>query len=350
MFYFEDADFSEGEDLFRFIQATDSTYMIQNKATGLFLNGTALSAHPTYYDVKAIGAGANIIGWTDLFGNRQQSYLHGQRDDNRLVTWNATTLGSNSMMMIEEVEAVAEEPATEYVQKLWPGMVYTYTYPVDVTVTEGATAYGAELVVSEEDTTVVLKAFAENKVAKGLPFILIADLEGEYVTTAERLKAIAAEILAENEQYGLNEQALANVKLNDEFAEVTMDHGMEVDTLVKTTLSMRGTLKSATVEAGKGILAKENGFEHAIVNKTVGAYGAWIACDFDPESADVLGSIAIKVEGDIESGINEVLNKVAQSGKIYNAAGQLVGKGNINTVNNLPAGIYVVNGVKVTKK
>ena len=350
LFYFEDADFSEGEDLFRFIQATDSTYMIQNKATGLFLNGTALTAHPTYYDVKAIGAGANIIGWTDLFGNRQQSYLHGQRDDNRLVTWNATTLGSNSMMMIEEVEAVAEEPATEYVQKMWPGMVYTYTYPVDVTVSEGATAYGAELVVSEEDTTVVLKAFAENKVAKGLPFILIADLEGEYVTTADRLKAIAAEILAENEQYGLNEQALANVRLNDEFAEVTMDHGMEVDTLVKTTLSMRGTLKGATVEAGKGILAKENGFEHAIVNKTVGAYGAWIACDFDPESADVLGSIAVKVEGDIESGINEVLNKVAQSGKIYNAAGQLVGKGNINTVNNLPAGIYVVNGVKVIKK
>ena len=349
MFYFEDADFSEGEDLFRFIQATDSTYMIQNKATGLFLNGTALSAHPTYYDVKAIGAGANIIGWTDLFGNRQQSYLHGQRDDNRLVTWNATNLGSNSMMMIEEVEAVAEEPATEYVQKLWPGMVYTYTYPVDVTVTEGATAYGAELVVSEEDTTVVLKAFAENKVAKGLPFILIADLEGEYVTTADRLKAIAAEILAANEQYGLNEQALANVKLNDEFAEVTMNHGMEVDTLVKTTLSMRGTLKGATVEAGKAILAKENGFEHILVNKTVGANSAWIACDFDPESADVLGSIAIKVEGDIESGINEVLNKVAKTGNIYNAAGQLVGKGNINTVNNLPAGIYVVNGVKVTK-
>ena len=350
LFYFEDADFSEGEDLFRFIQATDSTYMIQNKATGLFLNGVALAAHPTYYDVKAIGAGATVIGWTDLFGNRQQSYLHGQRADNRLVTWNATNLGSNSMMMIEEVEAVTEEPATEYVQKLWPGMVYTNTYPVDVTVSEGATAYGAELVVSEEDTTVVLKAFAENKVAKGLPFILIADLEGEYVTTAERLKAIAAEVLAENEQYGLNEQAMANVRLNDEYAEVTMDHGMEVDTLVQTTLSMRGTLKSATVEAGKGILAKENGFEHAIVNKTVSAYGAWIACDFDPESADVLGSIAIKVEGEIESGINEVLNKVAQSGKIYNAAGQLVSKGNINTVNNLPAGIYVVNGVKVIKK
>ena len=355
LYFFEDADFSEGEDLFRFIQATDSTYMIQNKATGLFIHGgypPYLSAVPSYFNVKAIGAGANLIGALTIFGGDEEgyNYLHGERSTNTLTTWDSENLGSNSMMMIEEVEAVAEAPATEYVQKLWPGKVNTYTYPVDVTVSEGATAYGAELVVSEEDTTVVLKAFAENKVAKGLPFILIADLEGEYVTTADRLKAIAAEILAENEQYGYNEKVQANVKLNDEYAEVTMDHGMEVDTLVQTTLSMRGTLKGATVKAGKGILAKENGFEHTLVDKTVGANSAWIACDFDPESADVLGSIAIKVEGDIESGINEVLNKVAQSGKIYNAAGQLVGKGNINTVNNLPAGIYVVNGVKVIKK
>ena len=353
--FFEDEEFEEGEDLFRFIQATDSTYMIQNKATGLFIRGgypVYLSAVPSYFDVKAIGAGANLIGSHNIFGGDEEgyNYLHGERSTNTLTTWDSENLASNSMLFIEEAEAVTEEPATEYTQKLWPGKVYTYTYPVDVTVSEGATAYGAELVVSEEDTTVVLKAFAENKVAKGLPFILVADLEGEYTTVADRQKAIAAEIIAESGQYGYNEKALASIMLDEEYAEVTMDHGMEVDTLVQTTLSMRGTLKSATVEAGKGILAKENGFEHAIVNKTVSAYGAWIACDFDPESADVLGSISIKVEGEIESGINEVLNKVAQSGKIYNAAGQLVGKGNINTVNNLPAGIYVVNGVKVIKK
>ena len=354
LFYFdsEDEEFEEGEDLFRFIQATDSTFMIQNKATGLFLNGNVLTAHPAYYDVKAIGAGANVIGWTNIFGNRQQSYLHGQRADNRLVTWNATNLGSNSMMMIEEVEAVAEEPATEYVQKLWPGKVNTYTYPVDVTVSEGATAYGAELVVTESDTTVVLKAFAENKVEKGLPFILIANLEGEYVSTTDALKAIKDQIKEEEniEELTGNDELEAQIRLDEMYTEVSMNHGMEVDTLVKTTLSMRGTLKSTTVEAGKALVASEDGFAHILKNTTVPANGAWIACDFDPESADVLGSIAIKVEGEIESGINEVLNKVAQSGKIYNAAGQLVGKGNINTVNNLPAGIYVVNGVKVIKK
>lgn len=352
LYFFEDADFSEGEDLFRFIQATDSTYMIQNKATGLFIHGgypPYLSAVPSYFNVKAIGAGANLIGALTIFGGDEEgyNYLHGQRSTNTLTTWDSENLGSNSMIMIEEVEAVAEEPATEYVQKLWPGKVYTNTYPVDVTVSEGATVYGAELVVTEEDTTIVLKNFEAETIKAGIPFILIADLEGDYITTDECLEQLAKNY----ENWGWNEKFEANALMDEEYyVEVSMNHGMEVDTVVSTLLDLRGTLKATTVKAGKAILAKENGFEHTLVDKPVSAYGAWIASDFDPETSDVLSGLSIKIEGSIESGINEVLNKVAQSGNIYNAAGQLVGKGNINTINKLPAGIYVVNGVKVTKK
>ena len=354
--FFEDADFSDGEDLFQFIQATDSSYMIQNKATGLFVHAghpMTLSAVPSYFSAnQAIGAGANLIAYTDVLGKTDGAhvYMHGERSTNYLTKWSANTIASNSMMFIEEVEAVTEAPATEYAAKLWPGKVYTYTMPVDVTVTEGATAYGAELVVTEEDTTVVLKAIEAEVISAGTPFILIADLKGEYITTADRLKQIASEILADKGQYGVNEKQDANTRLNDEYAIVSMNHGMEVDTVVTELLSLRGTLKSATVEAGKGIVASENGFKHTLVNTNVGAYGAWIASDFDPESADVLSGLVIKIEGSIDTGISEVLDKVAKSGNIYNAAGQLVGKGNINTVNSLPAGIYIVNGVKVTKK
>ena len=354
--FFEDADFSEGEDLFQFIQATDSSYMIQNKATGLFVRAghpVTLSAVPSYFKAnKAIGAGANLIAYTDVLGKTdgQHVYLHGERSTNYLTKWNASTIGSNSMMFIEEVEAVTEAPATEYAAKLWPGKVYTYTYPVDVTVADGATAYGAELNVTEEDTTIVLKAIEAEVINAGTPFILIANLEGDYITTADRLKQIASEILAEKGQYGLNEKQEANTKLNDEYAIVNMNHGMEIDTVVTELLALRGTLESKTVEAGKAILAKENGFEHTLVNKSVGANSAWIVSDFDPESAEVLSGLVVEIEGSIDTGISEVLDKVAKSGNIYNAAGQLVGKGNINTVNNLPAGVYIVNGVKVTKK
>ena len=354
--FFEDADFSDGEDLFQFIQATDSSYMIQNKATGLFVHAghpMTLSAVPSYFSAnQAIGAGANLIAYTDVLGKTDGAhvYMHGERSTNYLTKWSANTIGSNSMIFIEEVEAVTEAPTTEYATKLWPGKVYTYTYPVDVTVTEGATAYGAELVVAEEDTTIVLKAIEAEVISAGTPFILIADLEGEYITTADRLKQIASKILAQEGKYGLNEKQQANTQLSDEHVLVSMNHGMEVDTVVTELLSLRGTLKSATVEAGKGIVASENGFKHTLVNTNVGAYGAWIASDFDPESADVLSGLVIKIEGSIDTGISEVLDKVAKSGNIYNAAGQLVGKGNINTVNSLPAGVYIVNGVKVTKK
>ena len=354
--FFEDADFSEGEDLFQFIQATDSSYIIQNKASGLFVRAghpMTLSAVPSYFSAnQAIGAGANLIAYTDVLGKTDGAhvYMHGERSTNKLTKWEANTIGSNSMIFIEEVEAVTEAPTTEYATKLWPGKVYTYTYPVDVTVTDGGTAYGAELVLAEEDTTIVLKAIEAEVISAGTPFILIANLEGEYITTADRLKQIASEILTDKGQYGLNEKLDANTKLSDEYVPVYMEHGMEVDTVVTELLSLRGTLKSTTVEAGKGIVASENGFKHTLVNTNVGAYGAWIASDFDPESADVLSGLVIEVEGSIDTGISEVLDKVAKSGNIYNAAGQLVGKGNINTVNSLPAGVYIVNGVKVTKK
>ena len=354
--FFEDAEFEEGEDLFQFIQATDSSYMIQNKATGLFIRAghpMTLSAVPSYFKAnQAIGAGGNLIAYTDVLGKTDGAhvYMHAELASNYLTKWETNTVGSKSMMMIEEVEAVAEAPATEYTAKMWPGKVYTYTYPVDVTVTEGATAYGAELVVAEEDTTIVLKAIEAEVISAGTPFILIADLKGEYITTTDRLKQIASEILAKEGKYGLNEKQQANTQLSDEHVLVSMNHGMEVDTVVTELLSLRGTLKSATVEAGKGIVASENGFKHTLVNTNVGAYGAWIASDFDPESADVLSGLVINIEGSIDTGISEVLDKVAKSGNIYNAAGQLVGKGNINTVNSLPAGVYIVNGVKVTKK
>lgn len=353
----EEAEFEEGEDLFQFIEATDSSYIIQNKATGLFVRAghpVTLSAVPSYFATQAIGAGASLIAYTDVLGKTDGAhvYLHGQRSTNQLTKWEANTVGSNSMMFIEEVEAATEAPATAYKQNLWPGKVYTYTMPVDVTVGEGATAYGAQLNVTEEDTTIVLQTIAEQPVKAGTPFIMIANMEGEYVSTADALAAIKEEIKAEEsiEELTGNDNLEAQIRLEEMYTEVSMDHGMKVDTLVSELLSLRGTMKQVSVEAGKAIVAKENGFAHTLVNTNVAAYGAYITCDFDAEGADVLAGLEIKIEGEIESGINEVLNKVAQSGKIYNAAGQLVGKGNINTVNNLPAGIYVVNGVKVIKK
>ena len=354
-----EADEDAGDaSLFRFIAASDSTFMIQNKATGLYVRATypvTLSAIPSVYEFAAIGAGASTLRAYNVIGTEDNgyNYLHAQRSTNTLTTWDANSLGSNSMMFIEAVEEVTDAPSNEYVQKLWPGQFNAYAMPVDVTVGKGATAYGAQLNVTEEDTTVVLMAIEAETIKAGTPFILVADLDGEYITYADRLAQIKENLKADKGGEELNSQdnVMAAEIIAEEYAQIGMTHGeviaaQEVDTLC----NLVGTFENVTVAAGKGIQTVNNGFAHMIVNAGVAAYRAWIKCDFDAESDDVLKGIEVKIDGSIADGINEVLNNVAKGGDIYTVGGQLVGKGNINTVNNLPAGIYVVNGVKVIKK
>jgi hypothetical protein len=65
---------------------------------------------------------------------------------------------------------------------------------------------------------------------------------------------------------------------------------------------------------------------------------------------ELLNAIQIELSDEsIDTGIEEALDKVSKGGNIYTIGGQLVGKGNVNTINKLPAGIYIVNGVKVIK-
>ena len=353
-----DEEFEDGEDLFRFIKATDSTFMIQNKATGLFIRSgypTSFSAVPSLFQQFAIGAGANVLYARNVLGNADSGYgyLYALGTDNSLTTWISTSLGSNAMFMIEEAMDVTEEPETSYTAKLWPGKVNTYTMPVDINVVEGATAYDATLVVGETDTTVVLKSFeAGETIAHGTPFVLIADIDGDYITPSAMLEALKEEKKAELNVTSLNDSIVNELKQIVEWSYiyVTLEHGTELDAEVHNAGGLTGVIEGFTAKAGKAVVAKENGFAHTEADTYVDSYTAYIASDFDASSSDVKGSIQISFGEGESTGLNEVLNKVSKNGYIYNAAGQVVAKGNINAINNLPAGVYVVNGVKVTKK
>ena len=358
-FFDNEEEFADGEDLFRFIKATDSTFMIQNKATGLFVRSgypARFSAAPTLFQQFAIGAGANVLYGRNVVGNADEGYgyLYALATNNSLTTWNSTTLGSNAMLMIEEVEPVTEEPTSSYTIKMWPGKVYTYTMPVDVKVVKGATAYGASLDVNENDTTVVLKSLAAfETIGHGTPFVLIADNDGDYITANEMLETLKAEKMEELGVTSLTDSIVALLRYEVDLAHmyVKMEHGTAIDSEIHSMLGLTGVMEGFTAKAGKAVVAKENGFAHTTSDTEIAAYTAYFATDFDATGADVQGTIHINIsDEDIDTGINDVLNKVAKNGNIYNAAGQIVGKGNINTVNNLPAGIYIVNGVKVTKK
>ena len=356
LMFFED-ELSNGEDLFRFIAVSDSTFMIQNKATGLYIRAThpaVLSATPSVFQQFAIGAGGNVLRAYNVNGGEDSgyNYLHGQVADMALVSWDEASLGSRSMFLIEEVEAVSDVPSNNYVQKLWPGQLNAYAMPVDVTVGEGATAYGAQLNVTEEDTTVVLMAIEAEVIKGGTPFILVADSEEEYVSYADRLAEIKANLKEDlGDDYTSNDDLAAEAIVKSEFyVQVEMTHGETLAHEVDTLGNLVGTFANTTLAAGKAIQTKENGFVHTLVDGSIAAYKAWVKADFDANTDDVLKGIEVKIEGSIDTGISEALDKVAKGGDIYTVGGQLVGKGNINTVNNLPAGIYVVNGVKVIKK
>lgn len=356
-FFSADHEFENGEDLFRAIKVSDSTFMLQNKASGLFMRAeypAQFSAAPSLFEQRAIGAGANVLYGTNMLGNADgYGYLYALGTDNSLTTWVSNTLGTNAMFMIEEVEDVTDEPATDYTVKMWPGYIKTYTMPVDVKVNTGATAYSASLRINENDTTVVLKTLAADQaIAHGTPFVLIADNDGEYTTPAEMLDALKAEKMAELGVTSLTDsivQLLQN-EVDLAYIYISMEHGMAINAEVHELQGLTGVMEGFTAKAGKAVVAEKNGFVHTKKDTWINTYSAYFATDFDASGADVKGTISIQIGDDEETGINEVLNKVAQNGNIYNAAGQIVGKGNINTINNLPAGIYVVNGVKVTKK
>ncbi len=379
LMYFNNEDLAEanGADLFRFIEATDSSYMIQHKTSGLFVKAgwpVELSPIPSYWQVNAIGAGANLVFGRTVTGEKDSNgYMHGQRSDGALVTWDASTLGSNSMMLIEEVEGavVEDEIPADYIKWMWRGQVYACTLPVDVTITadenlmmDGATAYGVDLGIKDVnedgvvDTVITLRPVVAEAmpIKHGTPFIMIADYteeQTEFESYEDATERIKEEIAAENGKdfvAGSDDANALNDALEGMYAWVVMNHGMEVDTTLHALgESLVGTMKQVTVKPGKGFVASDDSFKLVTSNTNVAAYSAYVAADFD-EDAVVNGLIINVGENITETGIAEVLNKVAQSGNIYTVGGQLVGKGNINTVNNLPAGVYIVNGVKVTKR
>jgi hypothetical protein len=355
--YFKEGaeEFENGEDLFRFIPANDTAYMIQNKATGLYIRGTypvTLSATPSYFQISAIGTGANAIRVKNVLDKEDvgYNYLHAERSTNRLTTWDVNTLGSNSMMYIKEAEPITEIPATEYTKKLWPGEYYAQTLPVSVSINEGeaATAYGAQVVVDGDKATVVLKKIEATVIEHGTPFIMIADCD-EYVPYDTAWAAIEKEVIVSETIDSLYEYDEAVDMIDAKYARIKMTYVPGVDTLAHTLLDLKGTIGGEVVKAGKGITINADEFKHIVKPTSIGQYGAYIATDFGAEDEILLNAIQVEVNGSIDTGIEETLDKVVKGGNIYTVGGQLVGKGNVNTINKLPAGIYIVNGVKVIK-
>ncbi|MBQ2011888.1 MAG: discoidin domain-containing protein, partial [Bacteroidaceae bacterium] len=178
---------------FRFIAVGDTAYVIQNKANGLFINcagannsNVTLSLNPTTFKISAIGQGLNVIHGMSLNGTNL-TYLHAQLANHKLVSWNANTLGSNSALMIQEAEAVTEEPENVIVRNIRPGKIYAQCYPVAVGTEEGMYTVAGTFTENEKN---YLALNAIEKAEAGEPYIYIYGETTDYAEPAEGEEAV----------------------------------------------------------------------------------------------------------------------------------------------------------------
>lgn len=303
--------------MFRFISVADTAYIIQNKATGLYLRAAGgsgavtLSIQPTLWKNSAMGYGKVMSMGNDLLGNNNNP-LHTQRDGNFLVTWNATGVSSNTGFLIEEVENVADDYAkNDFQMVLNDNAIYSFCYPMDVTPAEGQSVYG----VSVKGAEITLTVYKDNVAPAGSPFIYITGTD-EYVEDAEPV--------------------LHN-----------FTYSGELNAVADTIGAVHGSYFSTTAPKGSIIATGEGAFKAVRSNTNIGWNSAWINAQLeDPKNAEITVTMA---EGVFDS-IKDAVVNANKDGKIYSIDGTYVGKGNINTVKGLKKGLYIVNGVKVLVK
>ncbi len=312
--YFADAADINNEDamLFRFI-AAEGGYMLQNKATGLFLLSTGsgisvtLNAHPTLFNVTALGYGENLLAGAALNGDSNDN-LAAQVERNVLAASTSSSAGSNSGLYIEENSAVEDSyDGTEFHLMMAEGAVYTMCYPVSV-YSEEATLYGIEL----EGTEVTLLALADNTAEAGQPCVAVfGDLDDYEGADAEE------ELLI-------------------------FTHGYELCLTAKTEGDLVGNYYHSIIGTGMAV-PSGNTFEVTTsVASTAQANTAYIDGGFS--TSDVITTTIGESEYDA---IANVVSNVTKSGNIYSVDGKLLGKGNINTARRMGKGLYIVDGVKV---
>ena len=303
--------------LFRFVAVGDSAYMIQNKATNLFIKAagtsgaTTLSIHPSLFKVKAIGYGLNVMAAESLTG-QAQSYLHAQVLGNTLVTWNVSEPGTRSGFFIEEVSDVDANYKGEnfYTPIMW-GSINMYCYPTNVKAPEGMYA-----ISNAHGTSLTLTPITE--AAAGRPFIYISGDLTQY--DAEATEADA----------------------------VLLSHGYDLVTSPDTTAIMKGVFANTAIGAGS-IIAEGNQF---VVSKrsntSVAANHAYIK---EGTGYELEAEVTFTIDVNAEDGINAAIANVSRRGELYTIDGRLVMRNaNLNSLRNMPKGIYILNGTKVTVK
>ncbi|MGN0234369.1 MAG: hypothetical protein ACI4B5_08120, partial [Bacteroidaceae bacterium] len=309
------------------------TYIIQNKANGLFVhsakannNDVTLKLSPTFYTFNAIGYGECLLHGTNLDGT-DCTNLHAQRSNQRLVTWESSTAGTNSGLMLEKAESVDN---TEFIfyKDINEGELYGWCYPVDIQNTGDGIAYTVEgkYYIEDEGTFLALK-------------------ETENITAAQPVIYLYGDTIAYSTDAPSYPMAFA-INMKDA-KDMTLTAGSanglrgclvptplaEGDIYFEGNKAVRVDDKEQTIEANKVILSLAD-------------------CPVISEDGDY--ELSIYIGQDDSNGIKDIsstVSKVTGNGAVYTIDGrQILEDGSLSDIKRLGRGIYILNGVKVMVK
>ncbi len=302
----DDADYVR----FRFVNVGDTAYMLQNKATGLFIKAAGstgyatLSVHPTLFTTSAVGYGQSTIAAKTLTGDSQNN-LHAQRTYNTLVTWDASGAGTNSGFFIEDTGLTVDDSydPTTFNVSVQAGALNALCFPFQVTANEG-TAYGVE--VDTDYNVITLKPLDNNTAAAGQPFIYMSGALSDYDETSESYAA-------------------------------SFTRGSELAVEPLTSGKLVGVYYATTLAEGCAV-TNGNEFVLASDGDTASANSAYINATFDSET-----DITLDISEETYDAINSIVEAVNANKGIYTIDG-------VRVSSIAKPGLYIVDGKKVMVK
>ena len=322
-----------------------ATYVIQNKATGLFLNckgannaNNSLELIPTFFDYKALGFQRSLIHGTRIDGGNC-SYLHSQNFDHRFVTWNATTPNSNSGLVIVEADEEFSVPESfSFYRDVKPGRIADWCNSVSITpedAPEDAHAYSAVGFYTEENGDSIMTFLAVKEIETieaGQPALYIYADTTEYEPEDDFVEPIKFTMPSDQELV----------------LEGAMENGL-FGTISQYSLQKDEIYFNANKVAR---CAEDNG---VTVTQCSAVLRLSECPQIDPYEVDFDFSIFLDSAGsDVLDGVKSLpaaIQNLSKAGAVYSMDGKLLRtNATLNSLKSLGKGMYILNGVKVAVK
>lgn len=334
IYYFSDEQVTnEAASQFRFVALTDTTFAIQNRASGLFIHrdmikndgGISLQWIPAAFTVKPIGYGQNILYMTGIDGTVvNRAHLNAwEQTTSFLGTWDDSNPGCNSHFLIEAAEDIDfENYSAQRTIKRLCGDISPLCYPYGMS-TDCGSAYMPMGCFSKDGESFLALKNVDVNIQPGTPFFVIP--EGEYNGET-----------TEDVQFTLGNSLTSEPKSAAGLYGTFMDKWLGTGNVVFTD------------NVAKGVEGKDNGRNFCVpAGSAYLVYGETSL----PEGAEY--DIAIKINGKFDdmTSISSTVNNVAKRGNVYSLDGQMLRQNaTLSDVKAMGSGLYIINGVKVLVK